>query len=192
MSTSLNLRPDQLSAFQRTAQEVESLISELEELAEPLPFAERHRPISPDPDDDVVLEAAINGRADLILSHNIRHLREAAARFKIEVVTPAGVPPAPATRGVSIQGEPKHESSSAVMVFLDPSLLAEVEAYSAKEGISLDSFIGTASAELVRRRKEEEWYARPRHSTPEGRVRAIASLEQNTTAPSDPNDTLLK
>ena len=88
MSTSLNLRPDQLSAFQRTAQEVESLISELEELVEPLPFAERHRPISPDPDDDVVLEAAINGRADLILSHNIRHLREAAARFKIEVVTP--------------------------------------------------------------------------------------------------------
>ena len=82
------LRPDQLAAFQRTAQEVESLISELEELAEPLPFAERHRPISPDPDDDLVLEAAINGRADLILSHNIRHLRQAAARFKIEVVTP--------------------------------------------------------------------------------------------------------
>jgi hypothetical protein len=91
-----------------------------------------------------------------------------------------------------MQGEPKHESSSAVMVHLDPSLLAEVEAYSAKEGISLDSFIGAASAELVRRRKEEEWYARPRHSTPEGRARAIAILEQNTTAPSDPNDTLLK
>jgi predicted nucleic acid-binding protein len=36
----------------------------------------------------LVLEAAINGRADLILSHNIRHLRQAAARFKIEVVTP--------------------------------------------------------------------------------------------------------
>jgi putative PIN family toxin of toxin-antitoxin system len=82
------LRPDQLAAFQRTAQEVESLIAELEELAEPLPFAERHRPISPDPDDDLVLEAAINGRADLILSHNTRHLRQAAARFKIEVVTP--------------------------------------------------------------------------------------------------------
>ncbi len=91
-----------------------------------------------------------------------------------------------------MQGEPKHESSSAVMVHLDPSLLAEVEAYSAKEGISLDSFIGAASAELVRRRKEEEWYARPRRSTPEGRARAIAILEQNTSAPSDPNDTLLK
>ena len=89
-----------------------------------------------------------------------------------------------------MQGEPKQESSSAVMVRLDPSLLAEVEAYSAKEGISLDSFIGAASAELIRRRKEEEWYARPRHSTPEGRARAIASLEQNSAAPPDSNDTL--
>jgi hypothetical protein len=91
-----------------------------------------------------------------------------------------------------MQGEPKQESSSPVVVHLDPSLLAEVEAYSAKEGISLDSFIGAASAELVRRRKEEEWYARPRHSTPERRARAIAILEQDTSAPSDPNDTLLK
>ena len=78
------------------------------------------------------------------------------------------------------------------MVHLDPSLLAEVEAYSAKEGISLDSFIGAASAELIRRRKEEEWYARPRHSTPEGRARAIAILEQNPAATSDLDDTLPK
>lgn len=89
-----------------------------------------------------------------------------------------------------MQSEPKQESSSPVVVHLDPSLLAEVEAYSAKEGITLDSFIGTASAELVRRRKEEEWYARPRHSTPEGRVRAIAILEKNADVPPDSNDTL--
>lgn len=86
-----------------------------------------------------------------------------------------------------MQSQPKQESSSAVTVYLDPSLLAEVEAYSAKEGISLDSFIGTASAELVRRRKEEEWYARPRHSTPEGRGRAIAILEHSSA--STPSDT---
>ena len=90
-----------------------------------------------------------------------------------------------------MQGDSKNESSSVVMVRLDPSLLAEVEAYSAKEGISLDTFIRTASAELVRRRKEEEWSARPRHSTPEGRARAIAILEQNTAAPGA-NDALLK
>jgi hypothetical protein len=88
-----------------------------------------------------------------------------------------------------MQSESKHESSSTVVVHLDPSLLAEVEAYSAKEGISLDSFIGTASAELVRRRKEEEWYASPRHSTPESRAQAIAMLERNT-APPDSNDAL--
>jgi putative PIN family toxin of toxin-antitoxin system len=82
------LRPEQLAACRRSATEVESFIAELEELAEPLPFAESHRPISPDPGDDLVLEAAINGRADLILSHNIRHLRQAAARFRIGVLTP--------------------------------------------------------------------------------------------------------
>lgn len=85
----------------------------------------------------------------------------------------------------------KHESLGAVTIHLDPSLLAEVEAYSAKEGISLDSFIGNASADLVRRRKEEEWYARPRHSTPEGRAHAIAILERNTAA-SDSDDVILR
>jgi hypothetical protein len=77
-----------------------------------------------------------------------------------------------------MQGESKPESG-AVTVYLEPPLLAELEAYSAKEGVSLDSFIRTASAELVRRRKEEEWYARPRQSTAEGRARAIAILERN-------------
>ena len=73
--------------------------------------------------------------------------------------------------------------SKLLMVHLDSALLAEVEAYSAKEGISLDSFIGAASAELVRRRKEEEWYARPRHSTPEGRAQAIDILERSARMP---------
>ena len=88
-----------------------------------------------------------------------------------------------------MQSESKHESSGAVLVHLDPSLLAEVEAYSAKEGISPETFIGTASAELVRRRKEEEWYARPRHSTPQGRAQASAILERNA-APPDSSDAL--
>jgi hypothetical protein len=79
-----------------------------------------------------------------------------------------------------MQGESEHEPVT-VTVHLDSSLLAEVEAYSAKEGVSLDSFIRTASAELVRRRKAEEWYARPRHSTAEDREQAIAILERNMT-----------
>jgi putative PIN family toxin of toxin-antitoxin system len=82
------VRPEQLTYCSRSADEVENLIAELEELAEPLPFSERHRPMSVDPDDDLVLEAAINGKVDVIVTHNIRHLRQAAARFKIEVSTP--------------------------------------------------------------------------------------------------------
>jgi hypothetical protein len=87
-----------------------------------------------------------------------------------------------------VPGESKSEAG-AVTIHLDPPLLAEIETYSAKEGVSLDSFIRTASAELVRRRKEEEWYARPRNSTPEGRARAIAILQRDTRPPAA-NDTL--
>ena len=46
------------------------------------------RPQTPDPDDDLVLDAAINGFADVILTFNTRHLQAAAARFGIEVLTP--------------------------------------------------------------------------------------------------------
>jgi hypothetical protein len=44
----------------------------------------------------------------------------------------------------------------------------------------------SSDAEFVHRRKKEGWYARPRHSTSEGRARASAILEQNAVAPPDP------
>ncbi len=84
--------------------------------------------------------------------------------------------------------ESKHEEPAAVTVHLSSSLLADVEAYSAKAGLTLDTFIGIASADLVRRRKEEDWYARPRHSTAEGRAEAINLLQRNT--PPEPGDEL--
>lgn len=82
------LRPGQLAACRISEAEVEKLIGELEELAEPLPYDEYHGRMSADPNDDMVLEAAINGEVDLIVSNNIKHLREPASRFRIDVVTP--------------------------------------------------------------------------------------------------------
>jgi predicted nucleic acid-binding protein len=35
----------------------------------------------PDPDDEMVLEAAINGCADAVVTYNATHFRVAAARF---------------------------------------------------------------------------------------------------------------
>jgi predicted nucleic acid-binding protein len=46
------------------------------------------RPLSPDPGDDAILEAAIAGGCDYVVSFNERHLH-AAREFGIEVLKPA-------------------------------------------------------------------------------------------------------
>ena len=46
------------------------------------------RPLSSDPDDDAILEAAIAGGCDFVVSFNERHLR-VAREFGIEVLKPA-------------------------------------------------------------------------------------------------------
>ena len=48
------------------------------------------RPLSPDPGDDLVLDAAIAGGCDFVVSFNERHLRT-AREFGIEVLKPAGL-----------------------------------------------------------------------------------------------------
>jgi putative PIN family toxin of toxin-antitoxin system len=49
------------------------------------------RPQLTDADDEMVLEAAINGQAEAIVTHNRRDFEGAAGRFGIEVLTPAEV-----------------------------------------------------------------------------------------------------
>jgi len=46
------------------------------------------RPVSPDPGDDLVLDGAVAGRCDFVVSFNERHL-QAAREFGIEVLKPA-------------------------------------------------------------------------------------------------------
>jgi hypothetical protein len=84
----------------------------------------------------------------------------------------------------------EQDRAEAIVVHLEPALRAEVQKYSAKAGISMESFIHTASAALIQRRKEEEWYAKPRNSTPEGRARAIEILSRAGNNPPMPGDEL--
>lgn len=59
-------------------------------LAEPVRSFFRWRPQLSDPGDELVLEAAVNGQADAIVTFNERHLRE-ARHFGIDVIRPAEV-----------------------------------------------------------------------------------------------------
>jgi predicted nucleic acid-binding protein len=49
----------------------------------------RVRPAVADPNDELILEAAVASGSDWIVTHNVRHLAVAAARFGIDVITPA-------------------------------------------------------------------------------------------------------
>jgi predicted nucleic acid-binding protein len=48
----------------------------------------RVRPSLPDPGDELVLKAAVACGAGWIVTHNVRHLADGAARFGVEVLTP--------------------------------------------------------------------------------------------------------
>jgi predicted nucleic acid-binding protein len=44
-----------------------------------------------DPDDDMVLEAAVNGRADAVVTFNARDFADAVDEFGIELLTPVDI-----------------------------------------------------------------------------------------------------
>ena len=70
---------------------LEALLRDLAELVTPVPIRYRFRPQLRDSDDELVLEAAINGSADAIVTHNLRDFLPAATLFGIEVLTPGSI-----------------------------------------------------------------------------------------------------
>lgn len=57
-------------------------------IVEPVELHYLWRPQLGDPADEMVLETAINGQADCMVTRNLRHFQAAARQFGIEVVTP--------------------------------------------------------------------------------------------------------
>lgn len=82
------LRPEHLAVARMSREKVLRLIEELEALAEPVLIVSKPRPLSSDPNDDMVLDLAINGRADAIVTQNAKHFAEPAGRFGIAVLSP--------------------------------------------------------------------------------------------------------
>jgi putative PIN family toxin of toxin-antitoxin system len=71
-----------------SASEAALYVDTLIEMSEPVENFFRWRPQLNDPGDELVLEAAVNGQADAIVTFNEKDLRVAHTRFGIEVIRP--------------------------------------------------------------------------------------------------------
>lgn len=80
-------RPEVLDAVQATPQRVDRFLDLLSAVGRPLEISYLWRPVLRDPDDEMVLEAAVNGRADLLLTFNRRDFA-GSERFGIRVERP--------------------------------------------------------------------------------------------------------
>lgn len=68
---------------------VQDLLDALASIIEPVRLAYLWRPTLPDPQDDMVLETAVNGGAELLVTLNRRHFETAASTFAIRIASPA-------------------------------------------------------------------------------------------------------
>jgi predicted nucleic acid-binding protein len=82
-------RPEHLSVIGLDAGEIDAVLDALSSVAEQIPLRFLWRPQLKDAGDEMVLETAVNGRADVLVSFNQRHLSAAARRFGIATLTPA-------------------------------------------------------------------------------------------------------
>jgi putative PIN family toxin of toxin-antitoxin system len=82
-------RPEHRLAHGLTLPEIDEFLAELAALVEPVEVHFQWRPQTRDPNDEMVLEAAINGRADAIVTYNMADFAEAGERFAISIMRPA-------------------------------------------------------------------------------------------------------
>jgi predicted nucleic acid-binding protein len=71
-----------------SAIEARGLIDAIIDVIEPVEVHYQWRPQVSDPDDDMVLETAVNGRADAIVTFNRDDFGAAPARFGLELLRP--------------------------------------------------------------------------------------------------------
>ena len=81
-------RPEHLAASGLSAKRVRELLDALALVVMEIHPAYLWRAQLRDPDDDMVLEAAINGRADAIVTFNLRDFGAVPSRFGIRVLLP--------------------------------------------------------------------------------------------------------
>ncbi len=82
-------RSEQRLISRLTLRQIDAALAALADAIEPVDVRFAWRPQLPDPDDEMVFEAAVNGRADALVTHNLADFASAAPRFGLAVLSPA-------------------------------------------------------------------------------------------------------
>jgi putative PIN family toxin of toxin-antitoxin system len=82
-------RPEHLAACGLSGDEASRVLDDLAAIARPVRLAFRWRPRLSDPDDDMVLETAINGNAGAIVTFNQRDFATGIKDFRCGLLLPA-------------------------------------------------------------------------------------------------------
>lgn len=81
-------RPEQLAATRGTLQQMDTLLNAMIAVARPVHRQFFLRPLLQDADDEMVLEVALSGKADLLVTFNRRDFETIGSAWGIAVVTP--------------------------------------------------------------------------------------------------------
>ena len=82
-------RAEQRLATGMSETDVDGFLRAFAAAVEPVEISFRWRPQLRDPVDELMLEAAVNGHADAVVTHNVSDFAPASARLGVRVLTPA-------------------------------------------------------------------------------------------------------